>query len=72
MNRLLKIKKCGRICYSFPWESSQLPQPWPNTHERVVLPMTASERRLSKKCCHVQVIAKRNLDAVREVRLELR
>lgn len=72
MRRILKIVKSGRVCYPFQWESSAIAQPWPNTHERVVIPLSAAERRNSNKKAHVQIVAKRNLVDVREVRLELR
>ena len=71
MKRILKIVKSDRVCYPFPWESSQIPQPWKNTHERVVIPLTVAERRNSNKKAHIQIVAKRNLIDVREVRLEL-
>lgn len=69
--RILKIIKSGRVCYPFPWESSAIPQPWSQKHERVVIPLTAAERRNSTKKCHIQVVAKRNLSEVKEVRLSV-
>lgn len=71
MKRVLKIIKSGRVCYPFPWESSAVPQPWPQQHERVVIPLTAAERRNSTKKCHIQIVAKRNLSEVKEVRLSV-
>jgi len=69
--RILKITKSGRVCYPFPWESSAIPQQWSQKHERVVIPLTVAERRNSNKKAHIQIVAKRNLVDVREVRLEL-
>lgn len=69
--RILKITKSGRVCYPFPWESSAIPQQWSQKHERVVIPLTAAERRNSTKKCHIQVVAKRNLSEVKEVRLSI-
>lgn len=69
--RILKINKTGRVCYPFPWESSAIPQQWSQKHERVVIPLTAAERRNSTKKCHTQIVAKRNLSEVKEVRLSI-
>ena len=69
--RILKITKSGRVCYPFPWESFAIPQQWSQKHERVVIPLTAAERRNSTKKCHIQIVAKRNLSEVKEVRLSI-
>lgn len=69
--RILKINRTGRVCYPFPWESSAIPQPWSQKHERVVIPLTADERRNSTKKCHIQIVAKRNLSEVKEVRFSV-
>lgn len=69
--RIIKITKSGRVCYPFPWESSAIPQPWSQKHERVVIPLIAAERCNSTKKCHIQIVAKRNLEEVKEVRLSI-
>lgn len=72
MSRLLRIKKSGRACIQFPWESSQLPKPWNDGYERVCIPLTPAERRNSNKKCHIQIVASRNLEVVKEPRYVLR
>lgn len=63
--QMLKLRKSGRICYPFNWESGSLPKPWPNTHSRVLIPLTQTERRNSTKKCHVQIVNNTNLEVVR-------
>ena len=70
--KILKLKKSGRVCYPFPWHSSQKAQPWPNTHQRVLIPLSEKEKINSKKTCHIQIIANSKLEEVRESRLTLR
>jgi hypothetical protein len=71
--KILKFKKTGRTCYSFPWESKHAPCPW-NTakYSRVMIPLTEKEKIKSPKACHVQIVANYKLEEVRESRLTLR
>ena len=62
----------GRVAYPFPWESSQIPKPWKDGYERVCIPLTPAERLNSNKKCHVQIVASRNLEVVKEPRYVLR
>ncbi len=62
----------GRVAYPFPWESSQLPQPWRAGYERVMIPLTASEQKNSNKKCHTQIVRKAHLTLIKERRLETR
>lgn len=62
----LKLKKSGRVCYPFNWESGSLPKPWPNTHSRVMIPLTAAERKHSNKKCHIQIVNNENLEVVKQ------
>lgn len=68
--KILKLKKSGRLCYPFPWESKQAVCPWNTaTYTRVVIPFSESERRNSKKKSHIQIVANHKLETVRESRL---
>ena len=64
------IKKSGRACYPFPWENHKLPCPWDNEkYARVVIPLTAQEKRGSSKTIHIQVVRRDNLELVKQPKL---
>lgn len=69
---LYRLKKCGRVCYMFPWDNAKIPQPWKKGYARVMIPLTASERRNSTKRCHTQIVRTDNLLKVQETRLHIR
>lgn len=65
-------KKTGRACYPFPWESRSAPCPWnAEKYERVVIPLTNTEKRGSKKLVHIQIVRRENLELVKQPRLKL-
>ena len=66
------LKKGHRAVYPFPWVSGQVPQPWPSTHMRVIIPLSEAEKRNSHKKCHVQVVNRNNILSVQPARLKLR
>lgn len=68
---LYKLKKSGRVCYPFPWDSRKLPCPWKDGYMRVMIPLTTTERRNSKKLCHTQIVKISSLMKIREGRLSL-
>lgn len=73
--KTFKIKKSGRVCYDFPWQASKVtPQPWKGGYHRVVIPLTAAERKTANHDtkCHIQIVKATNLEEVREARLALR
>ncbi len=73
MQPIYKHKKSGRICYAFPWASHKIPCPWnAGTYERVLLPLTESEKRNSQKKVHVQIFKRTNLEAVKPTVLAIR
>lgn len=61
MINVIKLRKCGREVYPFPWTSSG-PCPWPAGYARVVIPLTEKEKLHSNKLCHVQVVKISNLE----------
>lgn len=68
---LYKLKKSGRVCYPFPWDSHKLPCPWKGGYMRVMIPLTVAERKGSTKPCHTQIVKISNLEKVQEGRLTL-
>lgn len=65
-------KKTGRVCYAFPWESQKAPCPWnQQAYERVVIPMTDTEKRNTRKTVHIQIMRRSNLQVMREPRLRV-
>lgn len=69
-SRMFKMPD-GRVAYPFPWESGTLPQPWKAGYMRVVIPLTAAERRNSIKKCHIQIVRAAKLKEVKEPRYVL-
>jgi len=61
----LVLRKSGREVAILRWIAPNLPKPWPNTHERVLIPLTPDERRNSDKKFHIQIVRK---DALIEVK----
>ena len=70
--KLFKLKKSNRVAIHFPWDSTKAPKPWPNTHERVMIPYNQTELRNSKgKTHHIQVVNLSKLEEVREPRFAI-
>lgn len=64
---IFKLKKSGRACYPFPWESHKLPCPWNNEkYARVVIPLTEQEKVHSRKSIHIQIVRRDKLEMVRQ------
>ena len=60
------MKKTGRACYAFPWESAKAPCPWNQSqYERVVIPFTPAEQLNSRKKVHIQIVSRANLSLVK-------
>lgn len=68
---LYKLKKSGRVCYPFPWDSHRLLCPWNSGYMLVMIPLTVAERKGSTKLCHTQIVKISNLEKVQEGRLTL-
>ena len=68
---IYKMKKTGRVCYPFPWESTKEPQPWKHGYQRVIIPLTAEEKKHSSKLIHMQIVRNDNLVKVQESRMAL-
>lgn len=61
MKKKLVLKKSGREVAILRWIAPNIPKPWPSTHERVVIPLSAEEKRNSDKKFHIQIVRKDNL-----------
>ena len=68
---LYRIRKCGRVCYPFPWESAKVAAPWKAGYMRVMIPLTEQERRHSEKKCHIQIVRITKLEKIQEARLSV-
>lgn len=60
----LVLKKSGKEVSILRWIAPHMPKPWPNTHERVLIPLTPEERRNSDVKFHIQIVRK---DALKRV-----
>lgn len=65
IDEIYTLRKCGREVYPFPWTSHKAPRPWKDGYTRVMIPLTAEERRHSSKLCHIQVVRNENIVKVR-------
>lgn len=72
---IVTLAKSGRVVYPFPWESHSAPAPFnTQTHERVVIPLSAEERKRAKPttAAHIQIVKRKNLRFHKEKVIELR
>lgn len=72
-NKVYKLNKTGRVAYEFPWETKAADRPWKDGYTRVLIPLTAAERKNAKPGtkAHMQIVALRNLSVVKEPKLFL-
>lgn len=71
--KVYKLNSTGRRCYLFPWESKSLQAPWKAGYTRVVIPLSAAERRSAKPGtkCHIQIVRSSRISEVKQKRLVL-
>lgn len=68
---IYKLKSTGRVCMMFPWDNHKLPCPWKGGYARVLIPLTAAEKKNSTKKVHTQIVKATNLVKIQEARLRI-
>jgi len=63
MSNKMRLKKGKREVFIHHWMADLKIKPWPNTHERVLIPTIPSDN--TDKPFHVQIVRKDNLEEIK-------